>query len=548
MKAALTLRNIATALVLPGLFYYTSSMMPGARGAQLTSQLTVMACLFALVFILADWPWMQKPLERLAVRLGKLHDIPSKRYAFFCAAIFLFLTITLSEILFENLPHVADTHAQYVHARILLSGHLYLPSHPLHRFFDFQNMVNDGKYYSVYAPGHIILLAATMVLGMPWLLDPLMGSLTVIALYYLALEIGNKTTAMIAAVLMIASPFMVFMSSEYMNNVTCECCLTVFLLFYIRQHKCLSPRDAIYAGLAVGYAFFTRPQSTLPYALPVAIHAVAALISAPKERLKPTLYMGASFLFFVLCLLGYNHIMNDNAFVQSRTDPLKFLRPFSSWSAIAPHIGWDAMRLRITTARLHQQLFGWPFSSLVFVFLLFQFRLQPRYGWLLAACCLMQVASLIINPFFSNIFGPRYLYEISTCLIILTALLFTRLSERYAFFARPAMTGSIFTVMLLSFILAFPAHDINLFNRYKNNYHEGNAPFYRSVNTIAKKPALIFFTRYEDFRLLYFTMPPLNSSPIIIAQDRGAENRNLMNFYPNRSVYVFDHRQLKQIR
>lgn len=501
-----------------------------------------MSGIFLIGLGLMHWHRSKPFLARLALWFRSIKAKPEIYIVGGMAVFYFLLTASLSQILFSGQPHVADTHSQYVHGKIIASGHLYLPSHPLSHFFNFQSMINNGRYYSVYAPGHVLMLGLGHAIGFPWLMNPFSASLTVIAIYLLAREIAGKAAGYIASALMLTSPFMTFMSSEYMNNVTCELFLTLFLFCYIRQHKTRKLTYALLAGACVGYAFITRPQTTLPFALPVAFHAVYTLIRNPKACWRATLALAGMFAFFVGCLLYYNVLMNDNPFIQSGTDPLQFIRPFFTWQKIMSHIEHDVQRMRLISIMVHQQLLGWPSSSLIFVLLLYLFRAQKPYCGILIACCLGQLASLIINPFYSAIFGPRYLYETSTSLIVLTAVCLLRLPSifRCRLHLRSSLLsaqGAVAFVIIVFSIISFPTHKRNLYNLYSNNYFEGSTWLYSKVMNMTQKPALVFFPDYIEFRRLYFTMPPDDSNPVIIAQDLGKENQKLMDYYPNRTVY-----------
>ena len=167
--------------------------------------------------------------------------------------------------------------------------------------------------------------------------------------------------------------------------------------------------------------------------------------------------------------------------------------------------------------------------------------------------CLGQLASLIINPFYSGIFGPRYLYETSTSLIVLTALCWVRLPallrKRLHWHCRlSAVQGSVVLLWAMFFILALPVHIIPLYKTYKNDYHEGNMTFTHKLMNSVQPPALVFFNQYETFRWLYFTMPPAPENPMIAAQNRGKENQKLIDFYPDRSVYSVDKGVITKIK
>jgi hypothetical protein len=216
-----------------------------------------------------------------------------------------------------------------------------------------------------------------------------------------------------------------------------------------------------------------------------------------------------------------------------------------SWDVLKEHISGDFHRLRRIVVMLHLQLFGWPSSSLIFILLMYIMRAQKHYCGLIIACCLAQLASLIINPFYSGIFGPRYLYETSTSLIALTAIFLVRAPalwrKRLHLRCSPSVAhGAMATVITMFFIMAFPTHTIGLFRMYNNNYLEGNETFVNRLMTTVEKPALVFFTEYPEFRWLYFTMPPTDNNPVIVAQNLGQHNKKLMDYYPNRTIYMVD--------
>lgn len=536
------------------MFFFFLTLTSEHTPAQIAAyRLSYVFTIFLVTLCCLEWRYTRHLLTAFARRIKRISSLPAHWYVGGCAIGFLLLAASISQGVFGGIPHVGDTHAQFVHAKIFASGHFYLDSHPLRQFFDFQNMINDGRYYSVYAPGHAAMLAIGHLTGAPWLINPALGSLTVIAVYLLAREIGGKSAGFTAATLMLVSPFVVFMSSEYMNNVTCMLFLTLFLFCYIRQHKTGSWRYAIAAGLCVGYAFITRPQSTLPFALPMAFHAMGILVQNPGKHFARTLCMAMAFTLFVALLLGYNVIMNGNPWVMSQTDPTKFITHLTSTESILKRLPDDIARLNKTVSSLHAYLFGWPTSSLIFVMLLFMFQGQQRYGTLLIVCCLSQLASLIINPFYSMIFGPRYLYETSSSLIVLTALCLVRMpaiirNRLHTRLPYGATRGAITIMIAALFLMAFPSHILSRYKDYKNHYWEGNADFYHNVMRNVQTPALVFCTSYKNFRWVYFMGPPLDSNPVIVALDKGKENQKLMEYYPDRHVYLASDTETIRIR
>jgi hypothetical protein len=205
----------------------------------------------------------------------------------------------------------------------------------------------------------------------------------------------------------------------------------------------------------------------------------------------------------------------------------------------------ELMRALHTVYALHSYLLGWPLSSMLFVFLLFLLRGNGAYASLLIGCCLMLGVSLFFIPFSDDIFGPRYLYEASTALIVLTALGMQRLPallrKRLQWrFPLSRARGMVLGMACLMTLYAIPAHILPHFMLYKTWYWEGNHDYYSFVMRNTEKPALVFITQPRDWMTFGLTLPPDDSNPVIVAYDRGEENQSLIDYYPGRNAYLFD--------
>ena len=119
--------------------------------------------------------------------------------------------------------------------RVFASGHITLPVRFDDYFFGFVQVFNDGqRAFSVQPFGHSLLLALGTLVHSEWLVNPLLGSAQIVVLYLLGKEVYDEATGRIAALLGVASPFLLFMSSEYMNHASSLLFLSLFLLFYFR--------------------------------------------------------------------------------------------------------------------------------------------------------------------------------------------------------------------------------------------------------------------------------------------------------------------------
>lgn len=516
--------------------------------------------LAALCFALAYLPLTRGTFLYSGQKLSRIVTVSGSHWVLGCALVFLGIAAALSHLLFDGIPHIADSHTQSMQSRIFASGKLYELSHPLRAFFDFQFVINDGKYYSSYFPGHSVLLAIGQIFGAPWLVNPTIGALTVFAVYLLAKELAGKSAGMIASALMLVAPFVLFMSSEFMQHGTVMLFLTLFVYFYIRMLKSDDRDAALLAGLCVGYAFFTRVHAAVPYAAPLALYSLYYFLRSPRRRLTPCLALFMGFFFWV-CMLG---------FYQYATSGDPFISGYQNWSQW--NIGWSAIGhaksfleperwLRIFSdydralwqyVELQKVLFNWPTTSLLLVFALYLLKAQSPYSFVLLLCLAGQFLGLIfILDRGGTVMEPRFVYESSALIIVLSAVFLKRFPALMRVMGsrlpRQALVGIAAMWVLLNCLLALPNRTIDQYRMYANNFWEGNADYYRMLVENTQKPALIFIKPYEHFRLVYFNQPPRDDADIIFARDRGYENRLLMDYYPKRTYYLADHWELRKV-
>lgn len=484
--------------------------------------------------------WIIKPLTLAMMWLGK------RRPAYMVGlmmALFFNLAAFATQHLFGGVPHVADAHAQYFHAKAFAEFRLGHPEPAQPDFFNFQTTgFRNNYWYSLYPPGYLVPLGIGHKLGFPWLVNPALGALTLLAVFLLAREITSRGVGYCAAALMLISPFILFMSAGFMNHATCAFFATLFLFFYIRQHKTSSWQYALLAGLSVGFAFITRPQTILFFALPVAVHAIASTCVAFRQRWRGALLMLAGFSLMVAFYLYYNTVLSGAPWLQGGADPTHYLKRFSDWEKINFQAHWA--RVNSYFYAYHDAMFGWKYGSLLFVLLLFVLRRAPRYAGLLMACVVAQYLGMFINPFSDQIYGPRYVYEISPVVVVLSACGLAAVASfltginRRVWPRRP--TRAILCVCVtVFFCMALRGEYQWRYNLYRDHYWEGNKDLYEYMMQATEKPAIVFFPNYKEYRLFFFMQPPAADSPVIIARDLWRRNRTLAEQYPGRYLYIF---------
>lgn len=501
------------------------------------------ACVVALFFqygktraLLAAIGW---PLKRIAA-------LPESVLVALAAGAFFALAYYLSGVLFGHLPTEVDSMAQYAGAKILAQGEWTLPSHPLRLFFNTRWFFNDGRFYTFYPPGHLMVLAAGHLMGNPALMNPLVGALTLVATYGLSREIGGVATAKISLLLFLLSPFMVFLCAEFDNRSTAHLSATLFAWLYIRAVKRRRPLAGLLAGMALGCLIITRPQTALPYALPFMLYSAWLALSNLRLRWKLFAMMMAGVVPFILFYLYYNQQTTGSMFVTGYQHYFgQEVVPGNKLVTTGAWVGWPQEFARAVRYMqlLHIDFWGWPTASLLPAFLLFLFRAQKPYCGLLAAAFFCVFLSLTLNRYTLVIFGPRYLYETGSVVITLSALALSRLPAalRVAWGCRRTngqWRGALAAVVVAFSAIALVTNVKAHYHEYAHNYRIGNVPFATWVNKAVQKPALVLVESQWVYNGLTYMQPPDARADIIIARSRGAENKRIMDFYPERSVYL----------
>lgn len=510
-------------------------------------------------------PW----LYRAGNILHRHRLIPSWLFAGGAFAAFLAAAVALAWYCFAFIPAIPDSTAQYLHGKFAAAGHpFFIPSHRLREFFPVWMMVNDGRWYSQYQPLHQFLLALGHLAGAPWLINPLAGALTLLSTYALARRIYDEPTARLAALLTLGCQFMLIMSAEYMNHATALLWATLFIWCYVetlsRRGQPAADGWALAAGLALGALFLTRPLSAVGIGLPFLFHALALTWRRWRRYLPLFSIMAAGATLCLAFQSWYN--------LQTTGDMLLFPYARYHYNAISRVMGFGGpislwgrfAKLHAEWIRMNLSLFEWSLPCTFFAMLACLTSLKRPHARLLAATVASYTLVNMANRFTSMIFGPRYLYELSSTLIVLTAagMCHVPLLLRFLRLAAPprravhAMTA-LAVILLSTTALLWRLPDN--FRKYSNQYIDNHPRFYQAMLRQSAKPALIFVGRPEKgdpkdlpvvkYRWVAFTNPPDDDAPVIFAIDLGdRKNQRLVDYYPGRHAYVERRGRLFPIR
>ncbi|MBY0408169.1 MAG: glycosyltransferase family 39 protein, partial [Rickettsiales bacterium] len=360
-------------------------------------------------------------------RLARL-PLPAPIFVAGCALALLGITIGLSAYCFGLLPASVDSNAQYVQGKIFAQGKFYLPELPHRWSFPIWMMVTKEKIFAQYQPLHSLLLAGGHLLGAPWLVNPLCAAITLAGVYFLALRIFGVRTARLSALLFLTSPFVLFMSAEYMNHASAMLCATFFMLCYVHAMDAARENNpprarllALAAGAFLGGLFLVRPFTAIGMGWPFVAYALSRAWRDPRRFIAPLLAAGAT---LSVCL-GINAWVNYTL----SGDPFMFASAHYHTKSLASAIGYGRdTTFGYTLAKTQYEwwqmnfyLYEWPVPCLLTLVLCLLRPLRSPYAKLLLAAILTHTLMNMLNQFVNNTFGPRYLYELAVPLILLGA-------------------------------------------------------------------------------------------------------------------------------
>jgi len=473
--------------------------------------------------------------------------ILTARLPWFLAAIFaaefLFANL-ISYFAFDHLPHVQDSVAQVFHGKIFAAGRLTAPSPLLRDFFYYDHIINNGRWYSQYLPGHSLLMMIGVLVGAPWIINPLLGSATIVLLYFLGRELYSDAIGRLAAVLGLFSPFILFMSSEFMNHVTALFLFTLFVLFYARTIRLKSAFSAIIAGASLGWILNIRPLTAVSLALPFTVYACYLLWKQVRRYRKPFLAMALTASVFVTILLAFNYLTNG--------DPLLFGYQVLHGDEHLPgfgHAAWGeahtpALGIRHTLNNfvgLNKYLFEWPIPSLTFIVVLFASRKTNRWDRILIFSFCGLAAGYLFYWYQDWCFGPRFLYEAAGVMILLTArgihcvphfireVLDLRVAVRRIY-------GFATAVLVFCILYGLAANVPALYKTYSSNYWEVNTKLFSVIRDRGIGKAIIFTN--PDFGCLLMADSPFLVNDVICVIDRGDLNKKMMALYPGYRYFI----------
>jgi len=569
-------------------------LLGGPFQKSLTAQVQSLARLIllghqaGLLLLLASW-LLARLLAWLARRLGRSPDpttrpgaskpstgLVGKGRRAIMIALFLWVfawSMIIASDLLGGIPHVQDSITYRFQAQTLARGHLTAPAPPEPAAFEQEFMlVREGRWFGKYPPGYPLLLAAGELAGLPWLVNPLLATLSVALLFVLGKTWFGRPTGLLASLLAAVSPFFLIMSGTFMAHAAELFWVLAFMVAWSRIVRCpLLPSRArlawlIGAGLALGMVFLTRQLTALAVAGPFALATTVARPGdvAWSRRIKELLALAAAAAPLAALLLLYQAVLTGDPLQDPRLlfwpyDHLGFGQDIGQGQNVVsydtvqgkvilvwqhdpsqPPRGHSPARGVFNVERnwqhLQSHLFGWlPPLTLAFAWLVFVLGRTRRADWILLITALTLMLVYVFYWADGVIYGPRYFYAALPAFLLLVA----RGIRTAAALAGRWAVGLIVASFVAGGLLIYSPPVLEDLTQV--NFVDGAR--LAAVETAIEGPALVIVSEQHgdwwEYGNYFAGNTPWLDGPIIYARDLGpAANGRLRAHYPDRIAYL----------
>jgi 4-amino-4-deoxy-L-arabinose transferase-like glycosyltransferase len=484
----------------------------------------------------------------------------------------LLITAAAATLLLRRIPHVQDSVTYLFQAQTLALGRLSVPPPPLPDFFHQEFILShNGMWFGKYPLGHPALLTLGVWAGAPWLVGPVLGAGFLILIFWLGREMYGAKTGLIAALMVLFSPFFIFLSASFMAHSTSLFFVALFVIGFVKTRKSRTIYWPIFAGGSLGLVFLTRPLTAATISLPFIAVALVSLLSHPRANVRRYAPMALAGFVPVGLLFGYNWAMTGHPFLSPHEiwwgfDKIGFGQGIGMHGPHSPAQG--LVNTWRNLSQLQQHLFGWPpYITLALLFLPFATLRAKRYDWLLLAGAFSLIFGHALYWADGIMFGPRYYYEALPMLALLTArgaVIMAGMSKEIVakrlniplwsakgWQPSGALAGGLILTALLSYNLF--AYLPGQITQYRN-YNYVNADAQETILGYDLRQALVFVEDDPEwywwkYGQLFSANTPLLDSEIIFARDLGeVKNQELMAAFPDRTPYLWDGYQLEPLQ
>lgn len=509
------------------------------------SQRTLAGC-FLATGVLFSWIDAQRVLRFL-------QSISFRKFALAAGLLGLLSGYAVQEGLFDGIPHVTDATSHLFQAKIFAAGRMWAPAPACPDAFWQPHVLitHSGKWFTKYTPGHALLLAAGIKLGLlKWVL-PLCLLIVVVSLGRLLEAYEGRSAARVGMVLLATSPLALLLGGSFMSHVSAMAGSAAGVLCWTRFFAADSPRKGRFWAAAGGFLLaasaLTRPHEVVLMGFAGALFSITWSAEEWRGvwRSLPWLILGA--VPVLAFWMQWNLALYGRPFAAgygfSGDD---VLRPaFQGHLGFSPSFGLrEAVSLWIwNLTRVNESFLGWPVSLL---FVPFAFIRRGDRVLLLSV-----LGALVGMGFY---FFYEYRGELESRYYFLILPFFVHLTVRgmrNIVRFRPSARWRAFSIQGIGLVcLAFGLHAALFYwprvlaPRYGDRYEEASTEVERATRQEGLEHALVLVGPENGSSFFYTSgfifNDPLLREGVVYARDMPGVRDCLREAFPLRKFYEYE--------
>ena len=491
---------------------------------------------------------------------------------------FLFLVYALIGMYFKEkaVPNINHETGYLFQAKLFSTGRLYaeVPQFKYH-FCNYTDIVKDGKWFSKYFPGYPLILSLGVLVGQPWITNPIFCTLSLIMIFFLCKELYGRKVAFIVTILGFFSTYLFKASTNFFDDATNLFFSLLFLFFFQRMVKRGMPRDFLFTGLSVGMMGLIRPLTAVFFSLPFLCYLLYLIIKG-RVSLQKFIRFCIGPVFFLSLLLFYQWQVTGNPLSSTYIQPSLFhdfnkldypgfhmIPMYGLGTSTQVHTPMKGLEnIRASLVWINRLFFRCPFFLLLFIIIPFLFIKKNKWDFLI----ITSILSLIFATFIHYGVIARYLFLAYPGLLMLAARGITNYPALLNKFRVSNAAGVRFTIafVIMCFLFIFPRmiETVHISSKIPKNIVErvNEKEISNAVVFVSSNPKLEFYRdengkvwcptrhRADQINLLktlysvefYMNSPDLDGD-ILYARDLGRLNQPLMKHYSDREFYSIEY-------
>jgi len=367
------------------------------------------------------------------------------RFKFLPFAGFLFSAL-IAVFVFDSIPHVIDAAHFLWTARVFIeTGSFHLPASELYEYY--QNTFNveiNNRFFSLFLPGFSVFLIPFELLGISQVFTPLCNGIAVFLLGKIAdRQTDDPRISFFAMIFAVCSSFYLFMGASYMTH-SFNLVLTLLPIYLILSSD--RPRTYVLSGISGAILLFIRPQNAVFLYV-----AILAFMYLKNRKLRDAVYFTIPFIFTGFLLLFHNYFYTGHPTLFPQ-DVYFFTRepyPFCHRLGIGkgcPNTEGDFLPAEgltfsyafwVAFTKITLMNFNLSGHPLIFIFVALSFVFAFRKSIELALFFIIFFAGYYFFYLPGNLFGPRYLAETASLLLILAGIAFFKIFDAQKRWLKP---------------------------------------------------------------------------------------------------------------